>query len=144
MAGRLVAVVKGEGGRGLLAKELAGRGAKVIEADVYRRRVPERLAGMLDGVRGSVDVVVVTSAEALGNLAGAAPWTTSWLSDRVLVTVSERIAGIARSRNLSRVAVAGGADAASIVDTAARAVAGLPAGDAGSGVDRRECGYAER
>ena len=118
VAGRLVAVVKGEGGRDLLGKELRRRGAEVIEADVYRRRVPERLAEMLDGVRESVDIVTVTSVEALENLAGAAPWTASWMSGRVVVAVSERVAAVARARSLTRVAVAGGADAASIVEAA--------------------------
>ena len=123
VAGRIVAVVKGEGGRGLLAAELGRRGAEVIEANVYRRRAPERLAEMLEGVRESIDVVTVTSAEALENLVGAAPWTVRWLSRRMLVAVSERVAGIARARNLPRVEVARGADAASIVEAAARTVA---------------------
>ena len=136
VVGRLVAVVKGEGGRNLLAKELARRGAEVVEANVYRRRAPERLAEMLEAVRESVDVVTVTSAEALENLAGAAPWTASWLSDRTLVTVSERIAGVARARNLSRVAVAAGADAAPIVDAAVRAVAEVSGDGTGSGASR--------
>ena len=124
--GRLVAIVKGEGGRGLLACELRRRGAEVIEADVYRRQAPERLAAMLDGVREPIDVVTVTSAEALDNLLGAAPWTAPWLSRRLLVTASGRIAGIARARNLSRVTVAEGADDASIVEAAVRGLAGAP------------------
>ena len=129
--GRLVAIVKGEGGRDLLARELAGRGAEVIEANVYRRRAPERLADMLDGVRESIDVVTATSAEALENMLEAAPWTTRWLSDRLLVTVSDRVADIARSRKLSRVSVATGADAASIVEATALAVVGSPGLGAG-------------
>ena len=124
--GRLVAIVKGEGGRGLLARELRRRGAEVVEANVYRREAPERLAVMLDGVRESIDVVTATSAEALDNLLGAAPWTAPWLSRRLLVTASERIAGIARARNLSRVTVAEGADSASIVEAAVRGMAGAP------------------
>ena len=128
VTGRVVAVVKGEGGRDLLGKELVRRGAGVVEANVYRRRAPERLAEMLEAVRESVDIVTVTSAEALENLAGAAPWTASWLSDRMLVTVSERVAGTARARNLSRVSVAAGADVASIVDAAVQAVAEVPPG----------------
>ena len=120
--GRLVAIVKGEGGRGLLARKLRRRGAEVVEANVYRRQAPERLAAMLDGVREPVDVVTATSAEALDNLLGAAPWVAPWLSRRLLVTASERIAGIARARNLSRVTAAGGADSASIVEAAVRGV----------------------
>ena len=71
VGGRLVAVVKGEGGRDLLASELRRRGAEVIEANVYRRRAPERLAAMLEGVRESIDVVTATSVETLENLLGA-------------------------------------------------------------------------
>ena len=139
--GRLVAVVKGEGGRELLGKELVRRGAEVVEANVYRRRAPERLAETLEAVRASVDVVTVTSAEALENLAGAASWTTSWLSERMLVTVSERVAGIARARNLSRVTVAAGADAVQIVDAAVRAVAEVSGDGTGSEAGPRRCGY---
>lgn len=140
VGGRIVAVVKGEGGRDLLGKELARRGAEVVEANVYRRRAPDRLAAMLEAVRGSVDIVTVTSAEALENLAGAAPWTASWLSDRMLVTASERVAGIARARSLSRIAVAAGADPASIVDASACAVAGSSGGGGtGSGAGPRRC-----
>lgn len=123
VAGRLVAVVKGEGGRDLLARELRSRGAQVLEANVYRRRAPAAMAETLERVRDSVDVVTATSAETLENLLDAAPWTTSWLARRTVVTVSERIAGIGRARNLSRIAVARGADAASIVEATARAVA---------------------
>ena len=122
--GRPVAIVKGEGGRDLLARELAARGAEVIEANVYRRRAPEELPDMLDGVRESIDVVTATSAEALENMLEAAPWTTRWLSDRLLVTASDRVADFARARKLSRISVARGADAASIVEAAALAVVG--------------------
>ena len=124
VVGRRVTVVKGEGGRNLLAAELVRRGAEVIEANVYRRGAPERLASMLEGVRESVDVVTATSAEALENLLDAAPWIAGWLSRRLLVTVSERVAEVARSRNLARVVVSGGADATSIVEATVRAVAG--------------------
>ena len=124
--GRLVAIVKGEGGRGLLARELRRRGAEVIEADVYRRKAPERLAAMLDGVREPIDAVTVTSAEALDNLLGAGPRIAPWLARRLLVTAGERVAGIARARNLSRITVADGADGASIVEATVRGLAGAP------------------
>ena len=131
--GRLVAIVKGEGGRGLLARELRLRGAEVIEANVYRRRAPERLADRLAVARRSADVVTVTSVETLENLLGAAPWTTSWLSRRSIVAAGERVARVARARHLSRVTVAGGADAASIVEATIFAVAGSRGGSAISG-----------
>ena len=124
--GRLVVIVKGEGGRGLLARELRRRGAEVIEADVYRRQAPEGIAVRLGRVCESIDAVTVTSAEALGNLLDSAPWTASWLSRRLLVTASERIAGVARARDLSRIAVAAGADGASIVEATIRGLKEAP------------------
>ena len=142
VAGRVVAVVKGAGGRDLLPKALERRGAEVLAADVYRRRAPDRLAERLDRVRGSIDVVTVTSAEALRNLAAAAPWVAPWLARRAVVTVSERVASVARALNLSRVAVSGGADAASIVEATVCAVAGTR-GDgahAGPGLPPHGCG----
>ena len=126
VAGRLVAIVKGEGGRDLLARELDRRGAGVIEANVYRRRAPERLADRLGDVRGTIDVVTATSAEALRNLLDAAPWTRSWLSGVVVVVASARVADVARACGLTPVAVACGADAASIVEATARAVTAEP------------------
>ena len=130
VSGRPVAIVKGEGGRGLLARELGRRGAEVIEANVYRRVAPHWLADTLDDVRESIDVVTATSAAALENLLDAAPWTARWLSGRMVVTVSERIADIARTRNLTQVEVACGADAASIVEATVRALVRFP--DAGA------------
>ena len=135
VAGRLVALVKGEGGRDFLAKELARRGAEVIEANVYRRRAPQRLADMLDDVRGTIDVVTATSAEALQNLLAAAPWTRSWLSGVIVVVASARVAGVARACNLTRVVVACGADAASIVEATARAMIAVPHDSANAGDD---------
>ena len=137
VAGRLVAIVKGEGGRDLLARELDRRGAGVIEANVYRRRAPERLAGMLDEVRGTIDVVTATSAEALRNLLDAVPWTRSWLSEVVVVVASARVAEAARACDLPRVAVACGADAASIVEATARAMTAGPRASATRGDDPR-------
>ena len=136
VAGRLVALVKGEGGRGLLAKELDRRGAEVFEANVYRRRAPERLADMLDGVRGTIDVVTATSAEALRNLLDAAPWTRFWLSGVIVVVASARVGGVARACGLTRVVVACGADAASIVEATARAMTAEFHGSANPGNDR--------
>ena len=137
VAGRLVAIVKGEGGRDLLAGELDRRGAGVIETNVYRRRVPERLADRLGDVRGAIDVVTATSAEALRNLLDAAPWTRSWLSGVIVVVASARVADAARARDLTRVVVARGADAASIVEATARAMTAEPPGATIRGDDPR-------
>lgn len=70
VAGLTVWIVKGRGGRKLLAETLAGRGATVIPVEVYERRLPARVPGpLLERWRdGRIDAVVVSSASSLENL----------------------------------------------------------------------------
>ena len=69
LAGRRVAIFRGEGGRELLADTLAARGALVEYAECYRRGRPQTDAAPLIEMwqQGRLDAVTVTSAEALAN-----------------------------------------------------------------------------
>lgn len=97
--GRRVLLIRGEGGRDLIARTLSERGARVESAIVYRRvrpaPDPERV--LAPARRGEVDALVVTSGDALRNLfemmdaAGRA-----WLRETPLVVVSERTAVLAQ------------------------------------------------
>ena len=107
--GRPVLLVRGAGGRELLARELAARGARLQEAVVYRRARPERGLEALDpAVRRALGAVVVTSGEALGHLlamareAGLLPW----LLGLRLAAISARVAEQARAAGFRSVAVA--------------------------------------
>lgn len=68
LAGRRVVLIKGEGGRALLATELAKRGARILAIDVYRRRPARPDAALLRqaeerAAAGLLQVVTATSLE---------------------------------------------------------------------------------
>jgi uroporphyrinogen-III synthase len=68
--GRKILLVKGHGGRGLLASELAARGASVGRMDVYVRQLPPQSPDvLLDGWRNDrLDAIVISSRDGLENL----------------------------------------------------------------------------
>ena len=70
VAGQIIVIVRGEGGRELLAETLTARGARVVHAEVYRRERPAVDVGMLleRWARGEIGAVIVTSTESLLNL----------------------------------------------------------------------------
>jgi uroporphyrinogen-III synthase len=71
MAGKHVVIVRGVGGRSLLADTLRERGATVQYLECYRRMLPQTDAAALlaQWQAGGIDAVTVTSAETLRNLA---------------------------------------------------------------------------
>lgn len=94
-----VLIVRGDGGRELLAQTLRQRGANVVYAQVYRRECPkESLSSALSPQdRAQIDAAVVTSNEGLRNIhtmAGAQ--LHSWLCELKLVVMSERAVAFAR------------------------------------------------
>ena len=70
VAGRRIAIFRGEGGRAFLGETLTARGALVEYAACYRRALPAAggalLAAAWEG--GNVDAVMVSSAQGLANL----------------------------------------------------------------------------
>jgi uroporphyrinogen-III synthase len=111
VAGWRVLVVRGEGGRELLAVELGRRGAEVTYAQVYRRAVPEAdPAPLLARWDEDVQAVVATSADVLANLVlllGASGLDR--LRRTPLVVVSARMAARARDLGCEALVVSEGA-----------------------------------
>ena len=109
--GSRIVIFRGEGGRELLAQELAARGAKVEHAACYRRVVPEG-ARMRGAWAGGMDAVTVSSAEGLANLiAMLGEGAARQLPGIPLFVPHPRVAAEARRRGLQRAIVAGPGDA---------------------------------
>lgn len=96
-------IIRGEGGRELLAETLRQRGAQVDYANVYRRICPadstaEQLIRQYH--QQPIDIIALTSGESLHNLLVLTNKTkinnTKWLKQTALLVGSQRIAEDAR------------------------------------------------
>lgn len=115
VAGKRIAIFRGDGGRPVLGDTLKARGAIVEYAECYRRVKPTaEVTPLLDAwARGEIDGVVATSSEGLRNLhamlgdAGRAA-----LAATPLFVPHPRIAQTARELGLARVVVTASGDEA--------------------------------
>jgi uroporphyrinogen-III synthase len=104
VAGKHVRIIRGDGGRELLATTLRDRGAIVSYLEVYERRAPEHPATQIAELEqqwraGAIDVVTVMSVESLANLIALLPeWCVSELGNTLLVTPAARVIQEALSR----------------------------------------------
>lgn len=113
VAGKRVAIFRGEGGRELLGETLAARGAAVEYAECYRRGRPQADPAPLLALcaRGELAAFTVTSSEGLANLqqmlgdAGR-----QCLRDTPLFAPHERIAAAARALGVQTVVLTGPGD----------------------------------
>lgn len=105
--GRRVAIIGAAGGRGLLQRELARRGAHVVQAHVYLRlpaRLDQRHATALRGAATRPLYVLLSSAAALAAILAAlpAPARTALLGGTAVAS-SARLAVAARDAGFARV-----------------------------------------
>lgn len=122
--GCAVALIGAAGGRGLLQRRLAARGATLREVEVYQRG-PARLdARHLQPLATARDplYLLLSSTEALNHLRAALP-SSAWahLLRATAVVSSERLAAATRAAGFVRVRVAASALAADLLAAAAAA-----------------------
>lgn len=113
VAGKRVVIVRGVGGRALLAETLRTRGAQVDLMECYRRLRPQVDAAPLLArwQAGGIDAVTVTSAETLHNLAALLGEAgRPLLAATPLFAPHEKIAGAARRFGIAHVIATPGGD----------------------------------
>jgi uroporphyrinogen-III synthase len=120
-------IVRGEGGREQLAATLRGRGATVNYLEVYKRVIPKIDSSPVVNLLAQhcLDIVTVTSAEALQNLnLMLDEENKKLLSSIPLVVVSDRIKGIAAEMGFKRITVANSPVDTAILETVITCVTG--------------------
>ena len=108
MQGQKCLIVRGSCGRELLAETLRQRGALVEYLQVYKRVRPEVDCGSIKEFinKGTLDVIIITSAEALNNLAVMLNGTNQQnLLQIPLIVISERINKKALEMGFSKIIV---------------------------------------
>lgn len=106
--GKRCLLVRGRGGREILADTLRQRGAQVDYLEVYQRVIPESdVSELLDLLQHKqIFAVTITSAEALQNLITMLGRHAPALLQVPLVVVSDRIRQIAATMGFRRISVA--------------------------------------
>ena len=127
ISGQHYLIVRGKGGREELATTLRSRGANVEYLDVYKRVIPDtdrsQVSLLLE--QGKLDVITITSGEALQNL-------LIMLEEKhhqrlfvvPLVVVSTRIRQIAADMGFKRIAVTNSPSDAAIFETVTMCITG--------------------
>jgi len=121
-------IVRGEGGRGLLAERLRERGVAVDYLELYRRRLPEYPPGLLaQRVQAErLNGLVVSSGQGFEHLRLLAGDAWPAMSAMPLFVPSPRVAEQARAAGARRVVDCRGASAAALLEALDGAVAPAP------------------
>jgi uroporphyrinogen-III synthase len=99
-----VVIVRGDGGRELMAETLRARGAKISYLEVYRRQLPT-VSADLQQQACSADWLTATSANGVTNLLSLLSTNCPEILQKPLVVVSERIKAFAIEKGFKQVHV---------------------------------------
>ncbi|MCY1393431.1 Uroporphyrinogen-III synthase [compost metagenome] len=117
--GARVLIMRGEGGRELLAERLSELGASVEYLELYRRSLPQYPVGALSHVVGEqrLNGLVVSSGQGFEHLRTLAGDDWPQLSQMTLFVPSPRVAEIAQAAGAGKVVDCRGASAAALLAT---------------------------
>lgn len=112
-----VLIVRGEGGRELLANTLITRGAKIRYIEVYRRALPSPSKRECDQAK-SADCIVITSIAGLDNLCKLID--VDELTSKWLIVMSERIRQYAKKMGFQQCVIVADASDAGVMQQVIR------------------------
>ncbi len=119
MQGRRVVILRGNGGRHMIAPTLSARGAQVDYCEVYRRQYrddPQRKLVKSWQLQG-VDSIIMTSGGLLSHTVElVAPETKDWLLSRLLIVPSIRVVLEAKALGFTHIINAEGASNEALVN----------------------------
>lgn len=119
LTGKKIAIIRGAGGRELLANTLVERGAAVTHMIAYQRVLPDRVKNLPwhDSNQKTIHAIVCTSFEAVQNLKklfAEEAWST--IQQTPLIVVSERIKMLAHNLDFQTIWVARNASHEAILE----------------------------
>ncbi|WP_417618579.1 uroporphyrinogen-III synthase [Oceanisphaera sp.] len=111
LPGRRVVILRGNGGRHMIAPTLTGRGALVEYCEVYRRQYRQDPDGKLvkSWQTQGVDSIIITSGGLLSHVTQLASSAKDWLLSRLLIVPSIRVVLEARELGFTQIINAEGA-----------------------------------
>lgn len=103
ITGKTIVIFCGENAKPLLREILQQRGALVIEAICYCRKIPHVSSQELEQLTTHViDIIISTSSESLENLYQIlSPHYSSWLQTRPIIIVSDKMRDLLKHRSHS-------------------------------------------
>jgi uroporphyrinogen-III synthase len=115
--GRRYLILRGSGGREVIAQGLKERGAHVDSCELYRRYLPEKNISNLKKVLPATDLIVVSSGESLENLATmAGELSPDLLLEKTILVPGERVATIAHQLKFRHIMKALNATDAAVIE----------------------------
>ncbi|MBY6187481.1 uroporphyrinogen-III synthase [Marinobacter hydrocarbonoclasticus] len=117
LTGKRMAIVRGVGGREVMAQTLRADGYDVQFWELYRRERPDWPQEQVQSWRqNGVDVILATSGEILENLFAVTPLSDHpWLQQCLWLVPVTRVAELAQRRGCQRIQIMGGAGDDAIV-----------------------------